>query len=148
MEETSITSVDETSESNEAETRRLVEPLIAEYLKEIQSPLSVAEYCSELTIAPIKIDGEIVGFWGLRFRVSGNRKLATAKGFYLKKSCRGSHLNQAADDFIRGLKRQGITELEIWAHPGVQRWLERRYGIKPVIQVTHNPLEVFEIFED
>jgi hypothetical protein len=134
---------------DQQQLRAVLRPLIQEYLKEIKSPLRVDEFLREQLVAPIRIDGMLMGFWGLRVRsLGGAGKLATIKAFYLRRAQRGKHLNRAADDLIRGLTKQGVTELEIWAHPKVQFWLEKRYGIKPKICITHNRIDVFQIFEE
>ena len=148
-------SSDETSKEKESLNKERVllynklEPLIREYLIEIKSSVSVSVYLQELAVTPISIDGILMGFWGLQVRAgTGSRKLATMKALYLKKEYRGRYLNRIADDLIRGLLKQGVTELEIWSYPGMQKWLEKRYGIKPNIYVTYNPIEIFRVFKD
>ena len=126
----------------------LLAPLIGEYLKEIKSPVTVEAYLKELSIYPIRVDQILMGFWGIRVRTVGPKRLATIKAFYLRRRYRGRYLNRIADDLVRGLIKQGVTEVEIWAHPEVQHWLEKRYGIKPIIYVTHNPIETFKVYEE
>jgi hypothetical protein len=137
----------ETKQLTKADLRKIIEPLVQEYLKEINSPMSVREFLQEQSIVPIRVNEKLVGFWGLhRHRVQGS-EVATVKAFYLQPEFRGEHLNDAADDLIRTLIREGITHLEIWAFPKIQRWLTRRYGIKPRIHVSQAPIEVFKVYE-
>ena len=126
-----------------------LEPLIREYLLEINYRTSVDAYLKELTISPILLDGILMGFWGLQIRTVANaRKLATMKALYLKKEFRGRYLDRAADDLIRGLAKQGVTDVEIWSFAHVQEWLEKRYGIKPKIFVTYNSIDTFKVYKD
>jgi len=70
------------------------------------------------------------------------------KAFYLRKKFRGTHINDVADDFVRGFTSMKVTHMEIWAFPEVQKWRTRRYGIVPRIHVTHNPIEIFKIIRN
>lgn len=123
-------------------------PLIEEYIKEAKVPGTVAGYVKELTIIPIKIHDELCGFWGVTTRLLADQKIATVKAFYLRKHLRGRHLNRVTDDLARLFMKNGITVVEIWAYPAVQKWLERRYNIKPYIYVNCCPIETFQIFKD
>lgn len=126
-----------------------LDPFIREYLLEINCKTSVAAYLKELAVSPIILDGILMGFWGLQLRSGGGgRKLATMKALYLRKEYRGRYLDRAADDLIRRLSEQGVTELEIWSFQHVQEWLEKRYGIKPNIFVTYNPIDTFKVYKD
>jgi hypothetical protein len=120
-------------------------PLILAYIKELELNVLPEAYLKELTILPIVIDETLMGFWGARFRQSGAAKLATVKAFYLSPQYRGRYINKAADDLYVGLLKQGITDLEIWNHPGVQGWFERRYRVKPKIIITAEKLEKFAL---
>jgi hypothetical protein len=120
-------------------------PLIQEYLNETKLPTSLAAYLKELAFMQIVIDGKLIGFWGGRFRRSGGMKLMTIKAFYVKPEFRGRYLNRAADDLVAMLERQGVTDLEVWNAPEVQKWFEKRYKMKPQIYVTFNPLRDYRI---
>jgi hypothetical protein len=130
---------------DQAELLKVLAPLIEEYLVETKIGVNIVEYLQELVISAIEIDGTLIGFWGLRVRPLLKGKLATVKAIYFRKQYRGQYLNRAADDFIRKLSEQGVTELEIWAYPQILRWLEKRYGVQPKIYVTHNPIEIFQV---
>jgi len=127
------------------ELLKLLSPLIESYLAEMKISSSVEEYVRELAILPIKIEGKLIGFWGVSYRKKGKIFLATLKACYLMREYRGRYLNRAADDFFRGMEKQGVTNLEVWNHYNVQRWFERRYSLKPQIFVTHGKLEQFKI---
>lgn len=123
----------------------LLSPLVNEYLTETKSGSTVDAFLREFAIYPIRIEGILMGFWALRIREAGATRLATVKAIYLRKQFRGRYLNRAADDLVRGLAKQGVTNLEIWAYPKVMLWLKKRYQIKPEIYVTNNPLSTFQI---
>lgn len=126
-----------------------LEPLISEYLREIKNDVPVSTYLKELGVTPIILNNTVAGFWGLQIVASKDgKKRATIKAFFLKKEFRGKDRDRVADDLIKGLLTQGVTELEIWAYPEIQTWLESRYGIKPNIFVTHNPIQKFMDFKD
>jgi hypothetical protein len=137
------------SPDEQVQLYNLVQPLISAYLAEIRSEITIDAYLKEFAIIPIVIEEKLMGFWGVKLQaLNPPRRLATIKAFYLQREYRGRFINQAADILVRGLSKQGITELEIWAFPGVQRWLERRYGIKPNIFVTYNPIETFKVYKE
>lgn len=132
---------------DQAALLELLSPLISEYLGIMKIPLSIEQYLKELAVAPIRIDNLLIGFWGVRIRGAGERKLATVKAFYIREKYRGRYLNRAADDFVRGLSQQGVTEIEVWADSEVQKWLTKRYGIRPTLFITHNPIGVFQVYD-
>ena len=128
---------------------KTLEPLIKEYLKEINLDLPVSSYLKELGVTPIFLNGSVAGFWGLQIvAVPNGKKRATVKAFYIRKEFRGKDRDRVADDFIKGLSTQGVTDLEIWAYPEIQNWLESRYDIKTNIHVTYNPIQKFMVFKN
>ena len=120
-------------------------PLINEYIVETKLQTTLQAYLQELVFMQIVVDGQLIGFWGGRFRESGRMKLMTIKAFYVQPKYRGKYLNQAADDLVSMLERQGVTDLEVWNDPSVQPWFERRYNMKPKIYVTFNALSEYRV---
>lgn len=119
-------------------------PLIDEYIKEAKVPGTVEGYVKELTIIPIKINNELNGFWGVTTRTLADRKIGTIKACYIRKQFRGNHFREVVSDLTRLFTKNGITVVEIWAYPAVQKWIERRFKIKPYIYVNCCPIDVFQ----
>lgn len=118
-------------------------PLVSAYLAEIQSPASINDFLKNLSIAPIQDEDKLIGFWGIRFRESKAGRLATIKAAYIIPELRGERFEKATDDLADMLASKGVMEVEIWAFPQIQEWLTARYGFKPRIYVSQNPLQLF-----
>jgi hypothetical protein len=135
---------EELSAQQRAVLKQLV-PLISEYLTETKLPTTLEAYLKELSFLQILIDEKLIGFWGIRLRSSGTMKLLTIKAFYVRRQYRGSFLNRAADYIFTFAENHGVTDVEIWNYPSVQRWFERRYKMKPKIFVTFNSFNEFRL---
>jgi hypothetical protein len=118
-------------------------PLISEYLSEVKLSTSLQDFLHELQVFPIVIEDQLIGFWAGIIRASGTAKLFTIKGFYVRKQYRGRYISKAADNLYYFAMRQGVTDVEIWNSPGVQKWFERRYAAKPLLYVTHAKIATF-----
>ncbi len=119
-------------------------PLIQEYIDEVKMKTTVDEYVKELAIVPIEFDGVLMGFWGLRFYLSGPRKVIVIKGVYIRRQYRGRYLNKAADKLFLTAQKKGIKEVELWSYPEIQRWLARRYGLKTNIHICYTTIDTFK----
>ena len=124
-----------------------ISEMVKKYLTEVNSPATPEEFFNDLSIVPIKWQGEIKGFWGLIIRKNRQGILAAVKAVYVVPEARGKYLNAFADILIEGLAEKGVTHLEIWAFPHVEEWLRRRYNFTPRISIIQAPIDSFFIYD-
>lgn len=122
-------------------------PLVRSYLTEVNSPATLEEFLKELTVVPIRWKGQLSGFWGLKIRRNSRGVLAAIKAAYILPSLRGPLFGKFVDILMDGLARRGVTHIEIWAFPGVERWLRRRYKFVPRMHIIQTPIEAFLNFD-
>lgn len=121
--------------------------LVREYIASSGASASFDEFVRELSIVPIKWRGELKGFWGLAIHKKSNGALAVIKAVYIVPKTRGRLLNKFTDILMEGLAERGVTHIEVWAFPKIEKWLRHRYKFTPRIHIIQTPIEGFLTFD-
>ena len=110
------------------------------FIKEVNPFTTREQIFLDMNVFPIIIAGAAIGIIGISTEKNNVGKYAKIRLIYIAPQYRGKYLKEISVNLVQRFAEQGFTHIEAWALPGIGKWLERRYSIRPKLRVYHEAI--------